>query len=258
MFRALVGTTAVTAAVIVCCPPVSADDTLPRCAHHKTMINPAEPMGHEDCRLISTDRRGLAFDVTYWSTGGPSAPPLAVKIEVTDGSGTVTQTINEVTEPSDPAPVGLEDLDGDGREEIIVPIARRSYNSGSNTRFSVWRAEGDRAYFERTQMEGQAVYPSGDGYVVTNWGALTSRDLTFYVPTGAGFTVAVTLTLQAEDIDLHTGEVRTVSCRTHQQEGLGMIRMDIERAQDVFCASPAAMAIWPDAQRVSAAPWRPQ
>jgi hypothetical protein len=46
-----------------------------------------------------------------------------------------------------------------------------------------------------------------------------SRDLTFYVPTGAGFTVAVTLTLQAENIDLHTGQVRTVRRRTHQREG---------------------------------------
>ena len=252
MIHALVGTAAATAAVIALCPPASADAGLPGCAHHRTEINPAGPMAHEDCRLVSTDRKGLAFDVTYWNTDGPSAPPLAVKIEVTDGSGTVTQTINELTEPTDPAPVGLEDLDGDGREELIVPIARRSYNGGLNTRFSVWRAEGDAAYFERTQMEGQAVYPSGDGYIVTNWGAVTSRDLTFYVPTGAGFTVALTLTLQAEDIDLHTGQVKTVSCRTHQQEGLGMIDMDIKGAQNVFCASPAAMAIWPGAQRVPA------
>ena len=67
----------------------------------------------------------------------------------------------------------------------------------------------------------------------------------------AGFTVAATLTLAAEDIDLDTREVRTVSCRVHQQEGLGMVDMDVRTAQDSFCGSPAAMAIWPGAQRVS-------
>ena len=35
-------------------------------------------------------------------------------------------------------------------------------------------------------MVGQAVYPSGDGYLVTNGGALDSRDLTFYLPTEPG------------------------------------------------------------------------
>jgi hypothetical protein len=231
--------------------PAQADPGLPACARVKTDINPKQPATFRDCRLVSGDSQGLTFDVTYWSADGPSAPPMAVKVVVHDASGRETQIINELTEASDPAPVGLEDLDGDGRDEVIVPISRHPYNGGLNTRFSVWRATGDATYFERTQMEGQAVYPGGDGYVVTNWGALTSRDLTFYVPTGAGFTVAATLTIAAEDIDPNTREVRTVSCRVHKQEGLGMVDMDIKTAQDYFCGSSAAMAIWPGAQRVS-------
>jgi hypothetical protein len=53
---------------------------------------------------------------------------------------------------------------------------------------------------------------------VVNGGALTSRDLDFYIPTGAGFTLAVSLTIEPEQ---------------------------------TFCSSPVAMAIWPDAQRIS-------
>ncbi|MDV3133253.1 hypothetical protein M1248_14605 [Mycobacterium sp. 29Ha] len=85
-------------------------------------------------------------------------------------------------------------------------------------RFSVWRAIGDGTHFERTQMVGQAVYPSGDVYIVTNGGALTSRDLTFYLPIAAGFTLIVSLTIEAERVEPQTGRVLTVNCRAHQQQ----------------------------------------
>jgi len=163
----------------------------------------------------------------------------------------VVQTINEMLEPSSPAGVGLDDLDGDGRDEVIIPMGRTRFNGSANTRFSVWRAIGDGTHFERTQMVGQAVYPSGDGYLVANGGALTSRDLDFYLPTGAGFTLIASLTIEPEQVEPGTGRVITLSCRAHQQQGLGSIDMDVHQAEQTFCASPAAMAIWPDAQRVA-------
>jgi hypothetical protein len=121
----------------------------------------------------------------------------------------------------------------------------------------VWRAPGDRLHFERTQMVGQAVYPSGDGYLVTNGGALDSRDLTFYLPTGAGYTLVVVLTIEAEQVDPDTHRVLTVVCRAHQEDGLHAVDMTIHQAEDAFCASPAARAIWPDAERLSIRHWRP-
>ena len=192
----------------------------------------------------------LDFAVTYWAT--PELPgPRAVKVTVTDPSGEVVQTIDELLEPSSPGGVGLQDIDGDGRDELIIPIAQHLFNGSPNTRFSVWRAPGDRLHFERTQMVGQAVYPSGDGYLVTNGGALDSRDLTFYLPTGAGYTLVVVLTIEAEQVDPDTHRVLTVTCRAHQEDGLHAVDMDVWQAEDTFCASPAAKAIWPDAQRIS-------
>jgi hypothetical protein len=232
------------------CPAASADSAAPPCPQTAAVINPATPQGHQNCRLHSGDRMGLDFDVDYWAAD-PGAPPMAAKVTVTDGSGTVVQTINEMLEPSSPSPVGLDDLDGDGRDEVIIPMGQTRFNGSANTRFSVWRTDGDGTHFERTQMVGQAAYPSGDGYLVVNGGALTSRDLDFYIPTGAGFTLAVSLTLEPEQVEPGTGRVLTLSCRAHQQQGLGSIDMDVHQAERTFCASPAAMAIWPDAQRVS-------
>ena len=232
------------------CPAAAADSDMPPCPQTAAVINPATPQGHQNCRLHSGDRIGLDFDVDYWAADA-GAPPMAAKVTVTDGSGTVVQTINEMLEPSSPAPVGLDDLDGDGRDEVIIPMSRTRFNGSANTRFSVWRAVGDGTHFERTQMVGQAAYPSGDGYLVVNGGALTSRDLDFYIPTGAGFTLAVSLTIEPEQVEPGTGRVITLSCRAHQQQGLGSIDMDVRQAEQTFCASPAAMAIWPDAQRVS-------
>ena len=175
---------------------------------------------------------------------------------VTDPSGEVVQTIDELLEPSSPGGVGLQDVDGDGREELIIPIARNLFNGSPNTRFSVWRAPGDRLHYERTQMVGQAVYPSGDGYLVTNGGALDSRDLTFYLPTGAGYTLVVVLTIEAEQVDPDTHRVLTVICRAHQEDGLHAVDMNVYQAEDTFCASPAAAAIWPGAQRLRIRRWR--
>lgn len=238
------------AAVGTVCPS-AADTTLPPCAQRAAVISPKTTSPHSDCRMHSGP---LDFAVTYWNV--PELPrPRAVKVVVTDTSGEVVQTIDELLEPSSPGGVGLADIDGDGREELIIPIAQHLFNGSPNTRFSVWRAPGDRLHFERTQMVGQAAYPSGDGYLVTNGGALDSRDLTFYLPTGAGYTLVVVLTIEAEEVDLHTHRVLTVSCRAHQEDGLHAVDMNVYQAEDSFCASPAAKAIWPDAQRVSIRPW---
>ena len=235
------------------CPIAAADTTLPPCPQTAAVVSPQATSPHSDCTMHYGD---LDFAVNYW--GVPELPqPRAVKVTVTDPSGEVVQTIDELLEPSSPGGVGRQDVDGDGRDELIIPIAKNLFNGSPNTRFSVWRAPGDRLHFERTQMVGQAVYPSGDGYLVTNGGALDSRDLTYYLPTGAGYTLVVVLTIQAEEVDPDTHRVLTVSCRAHQEDGLHAVDMTIHQAEDTFCASPAANAIWPDAERISIRRWRP-
>jgi hypothetical protein len=235
-----------------CDPTATADTTLPPCAQTQVVISPKATSPHVDCRMHSG---ALDFAVTYWST--PELPaPRAVKVTLTDPSGQVVQTIDELLEPSSPGGVGLQDIDGDGRDELVIPIAQNLFNGSQNTRFAVWRAPGDRLHFERTQMVGQAVYPSGDGYLVTNGGALDSRDLTFYLPTDAGYTLVVVLTIEAEEVDQDTHRVLTVVCRAHQEDGLHAVDMTLHQAEDQFCASPAAKAIWPDAERISIRRWR--
>nr|WP_085245561.1 hypothetical protein [Mycobacterium paraense] len=234
------------------CPTGAADTALPPCPQSAAPISPQATSAHTDCRMHSG---ALDFAVTYWSAPELSGPG-AVKVVVTDPSGEVVQTIDELLEPSSPGGVVLQDVDGDGRDELIVPIARHPFNGSPNTRFAVWRAPGDRNHYERTQMVGQAVYPSGDGYLVTNGGALDSRDLTFYLPTGAGYTLVVVLTIEAEEVDPNTHRVLTVVCRAHQEDGLHAVDMSLRQAEETFCASPAAKAIWPDAERIQIRQWR--
>ena len=227
------------------CPGAAAEPyNAPPCPQTATEINPPARQSHPNCQLHAN---GLAFDVFYFTV--PEAPgPQAVKVTVTDGSGAVVQKIDELLEPSSPSGVGLQDLDGDGRVELIIPIAQHVFNGSPNTRFSVWRAAGDSLHFERTQMVGQAVYPGGDGYVVVNGGSPNSRDLNFYLPTGAGFTFVAALTIEAQQLD--QGRVLAATCRARQGDGLQVADVDVAAAQDTFCGSAAARAIWPGAQRV--------
>jgi hypothetical protein len=247
----LLGVAALAAAGTVC-PGAAADTALPACPQTGALISPTATSPHSDCHLHSG---GLDFAVTYLNVPELSGPG-AVKVVVTDSSGAVVQTIDELLEPSSPGGVGLQDVDGDGRDELIIPIARHPFNGAANTRFSVWRAPGDRNHFERTQMVGQALYPSGDGYLVTNGGALDSRDLTFYLPTDAGYTLVMVLTIEAEEVDPNTHRVLTVVCRAHQEDGLHAVDMSLRQAEETFCASPAAMAIWPGAERLQIRRWR--
>lgn len=236
---------AATLTICTPCPTSAADTTAPPCPQSAALLSSPGPSQHMDCRLHSD---GLTFDVTYWSED-PETAPRAARVMVTDAAGTAVQTINELLEPSSPAGVGFEDLDGDGRDELVIPISENSFNGAPNTRFSVWRNVGGHPHFERTQMVGQAVYPSGDGYVVTNGGALTSRDLTFYLPDGAGYTLVVSLTISAEQVEAGTGRVLIVNCVAHQQQGQQMIDMDVAQAREIFCDNAAARAIWPSAHR---------
>ncbi|MEZ0357954.1 hypothetical protein [Mycobacterium sp. SA01] len=236
----------------VTCPHAAADTALPPCPQSNPVITPSGTSPQVDCALHSGD---LDFAVNYWRV--PELPkPGAVKVTVTDRSGAVVQTIDELLEPSTPGGVGLQDIDGDGREELIIPISRNLLNGANpNTRFAVWRAHDDSRHYERTQMVGQAVYPSGDGYVVSNGGGPASRDLTFYLPTGAGYTLVVVLTIEVLEADPATNKALTVNCRAHQEDGLHAVDMSIRQAEDYFCNSPAAKAIWPDAERVQIKRW---
>ncbi|SBS77218.1 FG-GAP repeat protein [uncultured Mycobacterium sp.] len=233
-------------------PVAGADTSLPPCPQSNPVITPTGKSPQADCTLHSGD---LDFAVQYWSV--PELPrPRAVKVTVTDPSGAVVQTIDELLEPSTPGGVGLQDVDGDGRDELIIPISQNLLNGANpNTRFAVWRAHDDSRHYERTQMVGQAAYPSGDGYLVTNGGGLASRDLTFYLPTGAGYTLVTVLTIEVLEVDPATNRVLTVNCRAHQEDGLHAVDMSIRQAEDYFCNSPAARAIWPDAERVQIKRW---
>ncbi len=245
---------AVLASVQTIHPAAMARAATPPCPSRSTMIVPESPMAHTDCRLTAADGTGITFDVAYWrplpdNSEAPDYPPLSVRVTIKDAAGTKLQEVNELLEASSPSPVGLQDIDGDGRDEMIIPISTRVMNGAINTRFSVWRAEKQNTHFERVQMFGQAIYPSGDGYVVVNSGAFSSRDLDFYLPTAAGYTHIITLTMTAEEVDPNTRKVLTASCMVHKQAGLGAIDMDWQDST-VFCDSPAARAIWPDAERV--------
>ena len=122
--------------------------------------------------------------------------------------------------------------------------------------------DGDMRLFLQDPKEEVNLKP-GEVYVVrpkrphlvTNGGGPASRDLTFYLPTGAGYTLVTVLTIEVLDAEPGTNRALTVNCRAHQEDGLHAVDMSIRQAEDYFCNSPAARAIWPNAERVQIKRW---
>lgn len=112
--------------------------------------------GKADCRLMSSDAQGLAFEVRY----SDAEDATAVTIEVVAPGDATLQTIEELDEGSY-GPPELMDLDADGRDELLVPLM----TGNVNTVYAIWRATGEETEYTRiAEVSGfPNPAPFGDG-----------------------------------------------------------------------------------------------
>lgn len=148
---------------------------------------------HEDCALQTGN--GAEFILTFeFSPSGDRREIINTTVRYADG--TLAQTMSYATEsffyPS------LSDLNGDGREELLVPIM----TGNVNTTYSL--AIGTEYGFEWTSYElnGYGVDPVGDGvFMVAARDSAISRYIEFYRMDGTTIESIATLELSYDSVD---------------------------------------------------------
>ncbi|WP_280356261.1 hypothetical protein [Nocardia otitidiscaviarum] len=192
------------------------------------------PADSPDCRLRSRDPVGLAFTVRRTTVDGRTD----ATIEVTGPDGAATQTLAErdIRHPSDPS---LRDIDGDGREELIVPL----HLATPNTRYAVYHASGAAIELRRAgELTGVAIDTTEDGYV-----ASTARDAQLSWSVGFWrFADDVLTPVVTARVRLDTDGTRVTdgTCTVVDEGGLSDTELpSLVEARERFCAELVVLRI---------------
>ena len=158
-----------------------------------------------------------------------------VRVDVLNDQGAVAQTFTE-TNVSEFLPPGAEDIDGDGRADILIGLA----GGNVNTEHAVWLYSGqDNAYRRAGEVSGVEFSRTSDGYLaVPARSSAASWNVAFY-RIGPALEPLVTISVTATDVT-DDGQVRASECKIEEAPGLGSLNMTEEAARMKFCAEPQA------------------
>lgn len=188
-----------------------------------------------DCRVQSSDRVGLAFEARYTQPDGGGPGKVSVQV-VAPGDATL-QTIEEEILNTFNHPF-LQDIDGDGRDELLIPLV----TGNVNTSWAIWRAKGEETQFVRLEeLSGIDVDRTDDGFITTSArSSASSWEIGYWQMDGDDLEPVVTVSVSAEGVDAD-GNAINETCTVTDAGGLAEIGLTLEQAQAKFCAEdPAA------------------
>lgn len=210
---------------------------LPACADVEATDAGAAGWGHKDCRLQSSDSKGLAFEARY--TAPVENQQTTVTIQVVAPGDATVQTITEKMDNTFGAPE-LQDIDKDGRDELLIPLV----TGNVNTTWAVWRAVGDATAYKRLEeLSGIEIGRTDDGYIVTpGRSSAASWVVSYWKFDGEDLEPVADVTVTAEGDD--KGNVTSETCEVADTGGLKDAGLTPEAAKAKFCGDPAVAGIF--------------
>jgi len=181
---------------------------------------------------------GQTLRVTFAETAAPGEGG-AVTVEIVGDNGQIAQAITEENVAQYFGP-SFEDIDGDGRGDILVP--RMSGNV--NTEYGVWIFNGERQRFERVgELSGVEFERTADGYIAAAArSSAAAWAVNFYTLDGAGLQPLATVYVQGEE--LAGGRIRS-TCALEEAPGIAALGLSEQAAREKFCAEPVAQVFGP-------------
>lgn len=186
------------------------------------------------CQMQSS---GQTLRVTYADLAAGTQAG-AVSIDVLGQDGQVVQTLLEADVP-EYMPLSLQDVDGDGRADILVPRV----SGNVNTEYGVWIYDGTR-YRRVGDVSGVEVERTADGLIaVPARSSAISWNVRYYRLDESGLRHLVTAQIDGLE-QLPNGSVRS-TCAISEAPGLADLDLSDRAAQERFCAEPASQVFAP-------------
>lgn len=191
-----------------------------------------------DCRVQSSDGVGLAFEARYEQPAGGGEGKVRVQV-VAAGDATL-QTIEEDILNTFNHPF-LQDIDGDGRDELLIPLV----TGNVNTSWAIWRAKGAETQFVRLEeLSGIDIDRTEDGFITTSArSSASSWEIGYWRMDGDDLEPVVTVSVSAEGVDAD-GNVLNETCTVTDAGGLAETGLTQEQAQAKFCAEEPADGVF--------------
>jgi hypothetical protein len=211
---------------------------LPDCGEVRPEDAGGDVFTHQDCRLQSADAAGLAFEARYSQPAPDQQQRIAIQV-VGPGDATL-QTIEETIEHTFGAPL-LQDVDGDGRDELLVPLL----TGNVNTTWAVWRATGEETTFKRIgELSGVDLGHTEDGYV-TAAGRSSAKSFVvhYFRIENDALKPVVDVTVTALELG-PDDKIVAETCEVEDAGGLAATGLDAAAAKAKFCEDPAATGIY--------------
>ncbi|MBI1361509.1 MAG: hypothetical protein GC155_14625 [Alphaproteobacteria bacterium] len=213
---------------------------MPDCGTAQAVDNGTAGWTHPDCRLLSTDSRGLNFDVHYGpAADGADGRRTPVSIAVVPAGDATIQTITETVGNTFSAP-SLEDIDGDAFAELLVPLE----TGNVNTTYAIWYAPPGGKHFTRLgEVSAVGFHKTVSGYIAAparssaNQWAVQFFKLTPDAKLKPVLTANVTARGEPDHI---TG----IDCQIEDAGGLRGLKLNPVAAKTAFCAESVVQDVF--------------
>lgn len=210
---------------------------LPACAKLEATNAGDAGWTHPECAIQSKDSAALVFEVRYPKP--EPGQPNGVQVRVIGPEQEALQTIEEGMDSTPSAPK-LEDIDGDGRDELMIPLS----TGNVNTTWAIWRATGSSRHMTRAgQLSAVEIARTESGYVTASArSSAAAWNVDFYRFDGAALRPIVSTQVEAVPDD--TGGIGSVNCSVMDAGGLASVNLTPEAAQQQFCAEPMVQKVF--------------
>ncbi len=205
-------------------PTSAPTSSLTPCSDSPTGEQPA------DCSLALSD--GRVAEVHY----SPADRPTGVRVSILNVPGRPVLVAQESLENA-LTQVTLQDVDRDGRQDLVVPLA----SSMVNTALAIWRQQEGGAFTRAGEVFGLSIERTAGGYLaVPARSSAVSWQVAFYSLGASELTPVVSVEVTAGD----GGAASSVTCTVSDASGLAAAGLSPAGARTRFCAEPVVTHIF--------------